>query len=670
MLIAKGLTMVKNLLRKMSILQLTLFSSAVLTLFILTLLIQNLSNKWSQANVIDHDVSLIELLDSLEKVAHNHAVERGLSAGFLGNGSQAAKQKVDAQRIKADQSITNLKSTIAGLDSEDAFIARSIDVLFQHESNKSEIRRKVDLRQGAGAFDFYSRLNKIAIDIAGTLKTQIKNNQLGNDLASAFLFAEYKERLGQRRGRVNGVLAKQSISASIKDELNFYKNELSLLNAYLSVSLSADKRTLFESILRSDNSKTINQISNQLTSKANVNFDSLPASSNWFPMATKQIGSVKTLLDQQWLQTKQTGLQLQQDARFGFYTTIAGFVISLIIIGIVNYHLIVSLRSELSQLTESLIVAEKGDLGVDVRLESTDELGSISRAIHNTLHAFRVFILGVGKSVSTGSELTNEMNTATVELLEDSSKTQSMATNIATAIEQMAATSVEIAESATKTLTASDDLNAQSQLLLQDNQKSQHSMTELAESMTNVETLSSQMEQQVVNITSILDTIRNVAEQTNLLALNAAIEAARAGESGRGFAVVADEVRSLAGSSKESSDKIAELLNHLQNISDKVVDSIKHNSSLTQTAIDDFARAREIADSVCQHITQVETLAMGVSTAAEQQSSVAANIAQDTAAVLDLANHEVEAAEKLEVIFKDMKINSDTLQRTMDNFKT
>ncbi len=65
-------------------------------------------------------------------------------------------------------------------------------------------------------------------------------------------------------------------------------------------------------------------------------------------------------------------------------------------------------------------------------------------------------------------------------------------------------------------------------------------------------------------IGSTLDIINEIAESINLLALNASIEAARAGEAGRGFAVVAQEVGHLADNTKESLQKVGEVVNRVQ----------------------------------------------------------------------------------------------------------
>lgn len=656
----------KSLLNKMSIIQLTLVSSAILTLFILTLLIQNLSAKWHETTTVKQDIVLISLLDALEKVAHNHAVERGLTAGFLGSGSNSARNKVIEQRRKADASMQHLKSVGNKLNSD--HLNKSLAILFQHDAGKSALRSQVDQQDAPKAFVFYSTLNKIALDLAANLKNQIKHPELAEGLSAAFLLAQYKERLGQNRGKINGALARKSLSASAQKDIASYSSELSLLNQYLSATLHGSLASQFNTILRDSTSQQIEQIKTRLLAPS-ANFVTLPEPSVWFPIATKQIGKIKGLLDKEWQEIKDIGDELANGAKTDLTVTIVAFFIALIIIFILNSYLYTSLKNELNQLTKMLTKAEKGDLTVDIRLNTKDELGKISNAIHNTIYAFKDLMLGLDKSVQSGTILGDKMNSATQTVLDGSFKTQSMATNIATAIEQMAATSREIAASASSTLEASDQLNKQAQELITDNSNSQESINELTDSLAGVEVLASQMEQQVNSISSILDSISSIAEQTNLLALNAAIEAARAGEHGRGFAVVADEVRSLAGNSKDSSERIAALLGQLQTVSDQVVSSIVESAKLSKSALARFELAKGVSDQVHEKSRELEALAMNVSSAAEEQSNVAATIAEDAANVLDNANYELEASKELEDIFKDMKLNSTTLQNTMNNFK-
>jgi methyl-accepting chemotaxis protein len=88
-------------------------------------------------------------------------------------------------------------------------------------------------------------------------------------------------------------------------------------------------------------------------------------------------------------------------------------------------------------------------------------------------------------------------------------------------------------------------------------------MDAISQSSQKVYEIVADVEKQMGEISKIVVLIRELANQTNLLALNAAIEAARAGDAGRGFAVVATEVKSLAQESRNSAERIEEMINTL-----------------------------------------------------------------------------------------------------------
>jgi methyl-accepting chemotaxis protein len=348
-----------------------------------------------------------------------------------------------------------------------------------------------------------------------------------------------------------------------------------------------------------------------------------------------------------------------------------GGLLAVLISGVSGVLISNSIARPIRSAVEVAKSLSEGDLTIQIEQATMgkNEIGILLGALQTTASGLKD-IIGNMTQASTGlSESSIHLSGVTAKASEGAHEQLQMTDQVAVAINQMAATIEEIAQSAANAADfayeASDEAKTGGQVI----QRTIASINQLEEVVTNTSSSLTELALEADNIGSILDVIRGIADQTNLLALNAAIEAARAGEQGRGFAVVADEVRNLAQRTQESTEQIHKLIERLQKGTRNAVTAMDQSRGFVATSMNEAASSGEALDRISLTVAKINDMNTKIASASEEQSTTAEQINQNVVVVNQISQKSAENAEAAVESTKALSRLAKTLGDTVAHFK-
>jgi hemerythrin len=329
-------------------------------------------------------------------------------------------------------------------------------------------------------------------------------------------------------------------------------------------------------------------------------------------------------------------------------------------------------RSSLKGLGELAVAMEqaaRGDLSWRAEETHSGEVGRLGRAFNSmmsdwnkTMHQFFTVTDLVRDSVSLVSATNDAMTSAAEDVA-------LQATTIATASEEMSATSEDIARNCLYAAENAHKVTEETTSGAEIVKSSARLMENIAQRVTVTSSTVAGLGERSDQIGAIAGTIEDIADQTNLLALNAAIEAARAGETGRGFAVVADEVRALAVRTTRATKEIDSMIKSIQSETRTAVDSMGEGVEQVNQGTAETCRSGVALADILAMINDLTMQLSQIATAAEEQTATTQEITKNIQLITTVVNGNVESARSTRSATSKLVEQVDQLHELVGHFR-
>lgn len=350
-----------------------------------------------------------------------------------------------------------------------------------------------------------------------------------------------------------------------------------------------------------------------------------------------------------------------------FYIFLVSCIVLAVLAILLSFILSRKFTRPITRITDALTEMARGNLRVDFKHNSKDEIGVMARAYNDMLSAQKVKA-GIAQSIAEGDltvtanpesendELGQALQTMTEKLREIIGRIQEVGYRVNSGSSQISKASINLSQGATEQASSLEEVtstitefgtqvthnaqNSNSASSLSTDaraaaEKGNAQMLDMVEAMEEIRESSSK-------VTQIIKVINDIAFQTNLLALNAAVEAARAGQHGKGFAVVAEEVRNLASRSAKAANETEALILGSGAKIDNGAKLAEQTAGILQEIVDSISKVNEIAVEISSSSNEQATGVTQINQSLEQIAEVThqntANAEQTASSATELAS--------------------------------